>query len=317
MVRDLVSRQAGFGAEILRHVVEGAAGLVVRGHQLAGGREAVERRARLDCQLIEAQMLGRPRQSFAQLGPPRGRRLAGAGVDQVEGRAREDRLGDLDRRQRLRRVVEAAERPQGRVVQRLYAERDAVDAGRAVAAEAAGLDTRRVRLQGDLGVGRHAPVARHGLKQAGDRRGLHQRGRPAAQEDAGDFAPRRARGVVGDLGAERVEKARLVHARVADMAVEVAIRALRRAEGPVQVDPEARVAGRVVRAYRCHDRRDVSARGPFGNQDAGARHARLRSTKARARCESPAPICQSTPCFSSAVISPNVRSCPSGRKIGS
>ena len=84
------------------------------------------------------------------------------------------------------------------------------------------------------------------------------------------------------------------------MAVEVAIRAFREAEGPMHVDAEAGIDGGMglpqarLLEDRAHER---------------DRQARASLAKARARCDnppSPAAI-QSMPCFSSAVISPKVR----------
>ena len=51
--------QAVPGANILRHVVEGARGRLVRRLQLAGRVQAEERRAFLDGELVERQLLGR------------------------------------------------------------------------------------------------------------------------------------------------------------------------------------------------------------------------------------------------------------------
>ena len=70
-------------------------------------------------------------------------------------------------------------------------------------------------------------------------------------------------------------EARLVDRRVADVAVEVAIRALRQAERPVHVDAEGRFARRCI----------------------GARQISASLTKARARCDRPSPS-GGRPCFS-------------------
>ena len=58
VVGNLVGRQAGVAANLLRQVVERAAGVVVGNDELAGLVQRVERRLRLDGQLIERQMLG-------------------------------------------------------------------------------------------------------------------------------------------------------------------------------------------------------------------------------------------------------------------
>ena len=94
---------------------------------------------------------------------------------------------------RLRHVMDAPERLQRGVVERLHAERDAVDAGGAIAAETLRLDAAGIGLQRDLGIGRDVPQSRDRIEHRADRAGLHQRGRAAAEEDAGDGAARRQR----------------------------------------------------------------------------------------------------------------------------
>src|SRR5690606_2401606 len=131
-----------------------------------------------------------------------------------------------------------------------------------------------------------------------DRFRLHQARRAAAKEHAAGHAVRRHRAKPFDLFREGGGKALLIHRLVADMGVEIAIGAFGGAERPMHIHAENwRASG-------------VHARGSAKQRPASA-------MKARARCESPWPVFQSTPCFSSALISPNVRSCPSGRKIGS
>src|SRR6478672_8942596 len=99
-----------------------------------------KRRVGLDGQLIKRQMLGGFRDGALELGRPGLRRLARPRVDQVEGIALERGACDRDGGERLLRGVRAPEFLQLRVVERLYAERDAVDAGRAIAGKARGLD---------------------------------------------------------------------------------------------------------------------------------------------------------------------------------
>ena len=61
-------------------------------------------------------------------------------IDQVEGHALEIALGDGERGKRLLARVLAPERFEARIVERLHAERHAVDAGGAVACEPSSLD---------------------------------------------------------------------------------------------------------------------------------------------------------------------------------
>ena len=57
-----------------------------------------------------------------------------------------------------RERVHAAKLGEHAIVERLDAERDAVDAGGAVAAEAGGFDAGRIGFEADLDVGRNAPM---------------------------------------------------------------------------------------------------------------------------------------------------------------
>ncbi len=65
-------------------------------------------------------------------------------------------LGERKRRKRLCRRVLAAERLEARIVERLHAERQPVDAGRAVAGEVLGLDAGGIGFERDLGIARRA-----------------------------------------------------------------------------------------------------------------------------------------------------------------
>ena len=205
--------------------------------------QAEERRAFLDGQLIERQMLGGFRDRELQLVRPHRGRLLGAGVDQVERIAVERAARDRDRIERLARAVQPAQRFQRGIVERLHAERDAVDAGRAIAGKARGLDTGRVGLERDFGIGGNVPVLADRIENGADGLRLHQRRRAAAEEDRGDLAAGRARRGRFDFAREGAGKALFVDRGMADMAVEVAIRAFRQAERPVHVDAEGFLFG--------------------------------------------------------------------------
>ena len=177
-------------------------------------------------------------------------RLARPRVDQIERVALEVRARHRDGVERLLRRVQAAELLQRDIVERLHAERDAVDAGGAIAAEARGLDAGRIGFQRHLDVGRDAPVLGDGVEDRLHRRRLHQRRRAAAEENRRHRAAGHARGGRGDLGFERAHEARLVDAAVAHVAVEVAIGALRQAERPVHIDGEGRSVNVMLSIYR-------------------------------------------------------------------
>ena len=112
------------------------------------------------------------------------RRLPRPGVDQIERIAVERFPRDGDGVERLLRGVHAAKLFQRRIVERLHAERDAVDAGGAIAAKARRLDAGRIGFERDLDIGRHGPVLADGVEDRADGLGLHQRRRAAAEEDA-------------------------------------------------------------------------------------------------------------------------------------
>ena len=213
---------------------------------------------------------------------------------------------------RFARRMHAAEFCQHAIVERLHAERDAVDAGRAIAAKARGFDAGRIGFERDLGVGRDAPVARDRVEDGADRRRLHQRRRAAAEEDRGNGAARHAGGGRSDLRCKGPHEARFIDCGAAHMAVEIAIRAFRQTKRPMNVNAELR---RIA-----FSNRSVVGEVLISQDDqprhAQPRHASASFKKARARCDRPWPF-GGKPCFSSLGISPNVRACPSGKKIGS
>src|SRR5262249_19577881 len=108
-----------------------------------------------------------------------------------------------------------------------------------------------------------------------------------------DAARPRAGAHGGELGRKGCGEALLVHRLMADVAVEVAIRAFGGTERPVNIDAEA------------------------GIVHVAASLARANFWKARARCERASASPGFQPCFSSAVISPNVLPWPFGRNTGS
>ena len=151
-----------------------------------------------------------------EFGLPGLRRLAGPGIDQVEGIGAERcRARAPIAVQRLRRRLCSRPRKlQIRVVQRLHAERDAVDAGRAVAAEALGLDAGRVGLERDLdAVGRPSSASPIASSMAPTVAGSISEGVPPPRKIAVTVrGPVRAPRIVRDLAAEGGGEARLVDA---------------------------------------------------------------------------------------------------------
>ncbi len=147
-------------------------------------------------------------------------------------------FGKRERSQRFVCRVLAPKRLETLIVERLHAERQPVDAGRTVAGEVLGLDAGRIGFQRDLGIALQMPMARDGLENCCNGLRRHQGWGAAAEEDAADASPRRERSEMRKLLQISGEEPRLVDAAMADMAVEVAIRALGPAERPMHVDTE-------------------------------------------------------------------------------
>ena len=136
----------------------------------------------------------------------------------------------------------AAEPGQRGVVERLHAEGEPVDAGRAEGGQPATLHAGRVGFQGDFYVVRRLEQAGRVLDQGGDRLGRHQAGGATAEENRGERASAEPRRLPSQLAPQCRGEARLRDA-VANMAVKVAIRAFLQAERPVDVERQ--------RLHRC------------------------------------------------------------------
>ena len=283
VVGNFIGRQAELCTHLLRHIVESACHSLIRNLQLARGVQAEERRLRFDGELVERQMLGGFRHRELQLVFPHLRGLVRPRIDQIEGIAVERRARDGNRIQCFARCVQTAQCFQGRIVQRLHAERHTIHTRRAITLEPRRFHTGRIGFQCNFDVGRDGPMLGDGIEDRADGLRLHQRWRAAAQKDRRDLAARSALRRGFDLALEGAGKAEFVNRRVADMAVEVAIRTLRQAERPVHVDAKS-----------------------FFRAAAHVRHISASFTKAFARWERPMP-CGGRPCFSMLVISPKVR----------
>ena len=108
--------------------------------------------------------------------------------------------------------MQAAERAQLCIVERLHAERDTVDAGRAIAAKTSGLDARRIGFERDLRARLHRPMPAHRVENGADRICAHQRRRAATEENAGHRAAGRKRRPVLQLLQESGKKSCFVDA---------------------------------------------------------------------------------------------------------
>ena len=178
-------------------------------------------------------------------------------------------LGERKRGERLVDGVHAAERLQALIVERLNPERQAIDAGVAVAREVLGLDARGIGFERDLRIGCDVPMLGDGVDDCGDARRPHQRRRSPAEEDARHAPPRSKRGEMRKLGEIGGEEPGFVDAAVAHMGVEVAIGAFGAAERPMHIDPERRLTRHwnrsppsAARRRACGATARSSSRGP-------------------------------------------------------
>src|SRR5262245_35927812 len=99
------------------------------------------------------------------------------------------------------------------------------------------------------------------VEDCSDGRGLHQRWCAAAKEHRRDCAAGSPPRGGGDLGRERAQETRLIDTGVADVAVEIAVRALRETERPVDVDAERGVGWVASSGLRECDREISAAQG--------------------------------------------------------
>src|SRR5436853_3828141 len=134
--------------------------------------------------------------------------------------------------------MKSSQRLERDIVERLHAKRHPVDAGGTIAAKPRRLDAGRVGLEGYFHVRRDTPVFSDRIQNRADGFWLHQRWCAAAKKDRGDFTARRARRGGFDFARKGAGESVLVDRGMADMAVEIAIRALRQAKRPVHVNPE-------------------------------------------------------------------------------
>src|SRR5581483_6039560 len=158
VVRNLVSRQAGRLAHLLSDQIKLPGKLAVGRAQGTRRVPRSEWGALFDGELIEREMIGGVLERAGEFLAPRARRLPLARIDQVEGDTVELALGEGKRAERFVGRVHPPERLEAPIVERLNAERETVDAGRAVAREVVRLDGCRIGFERDLGVLRQVPM---------------------------------------------------------------------------------------------------------------------------------------------------------------
>src|SRR5690242_14657453 len=184
-------------------------------------------------------MLGAEGERFFQFLAPRVQRLIGTGVDQIERHAVEVRRRQLERGAGLGGIVQSAQHLQIAIIQRLHAQRETVDAGRAIVAKARRVCACGICLERDFDIVGGAPQSCDRVERALNARALHQRRRSTAEEDRfddGALSPLPASDPL-ELAHDGIDPAVLVDA-ASNMRIEVAIGTLCRAERPMDIDAE-------------------------------------------------------------------------------
>ena len=183
-------------------------------------------------------MLRRFRDRGAQLRFPGLQRLTRPRINQIKRRSFERRLCDADGGERFGGGMSSSEPGERGVVERLYAERNAIDAGRAKAMEPLCLNAGRIGFKGDFRVRRHGPMARYRIEHGRNRSGCISDGVPPPMKIVDDRATRRCARRRWQSPASNAAAKRLIDCGRAHVAVEVAVRALRQTERPMDVDAE-------------------------------------------------------------------------------
>jgi hypothetical protein len=106
----------------LREIVQIAREILIGDGQFSGFVQTEERRVRLDCQLVERQVLGGFCDRSLEFGSPGIEALLRTCVDEIEGIAVENRPGYSDSIECLLRAMQPAKLLECRVVEGLYAE---------------------------------------------------------------------------------------------------------------------------------------------------------------------------------------------------
>ena len=158
-------------------------------------------------------------------------------INQVKADAVETGARDVKGRLRFGHRVQAAEPPQVGIVQRLNPHRYTIYTSVTIPLKPSGFDRPWIGLKRDLDVIGGRPVLACAFDDLGYGFGLHQTGCSAAEKDRVQQTIRRLCRYAVEFGQQRMSPPHLIDA-CGDMAVEIAIGALRLAERPVHVEAE-------------------------------------------------------------------------------
>ena len=188
-------------------------------------------------ELVDRQMRRRPLQRLIDIALGIGQRLTGQADHQIKIEVVEHASSGLDSTARLRAIVHAAQRGKLGIVEGLDADRQTIDAGRAIRGVTPRLIRAGIGLQRDLAVGRQRQAGTHGGQQPFDPRARQQAGGAAANENAVNVAPpdRRQRGFQVGLQRRQIGFLGNVPGVVDGVGIEVAIGTLAHAPGDMDV----------------------------------------------------------------------------------
>ena len=164
-----------------------------------------------------------------------GERIHEIEVDVVEGVPR-----NLDRAVRFLVVMNAAERFQVLGIEALDADREAVHAGLAIAAEFFSLESPGIRLQGDLAIGGERQACAERRDERPDRRRGKQARRAAAEKNAVDSPPPYVGKRELQICHERLDVGLFGDFPFCLVGIEIAVRTFPHAPGNVDVERKRR-----------------------------------------------------------------------------
>ena len=197
--------------------------------------QGIELCARLDGQLIKRDMPIGDAKPFTQLRPPGLGIVFRARIDQIKRKAIKDRGRHIQRTHGFLGTVQATKEFQVTVIKRLNANRYPVDPVGGKGRKTVNLDRARIGFERDLQIIRHRPERFDVLDQGPGGFRVHQGWRATTKEDRSHRPPRMAGRTMGKLGPKCCAPARVINT-ARHMTVEIAIRAFRQAERPVDID---------------------------------------------------------------------------------
>ena len=263
--------------------------------QFAGVIKPLKGCLRLDRQLVERQMIAGNRQRLPEFRLPRRKCLIGPRIDEIERRALKCSLRNIDGTPRLGDRVNASERAQIVIAQGLHADRNTIDASRAISGKASCIHAARIGFKRYLGIRRERKQPVDVFDECCHRRWLHQRRRAAAKKYGLCCALTDTLAHTDEFPPIGREIGRFIPPAMPDMAVEVAIRTFLGAERPVDVN--------------CKRRCLATIQNFLGGGGHDTKQLETNFSNARALCE--------IACLASGSISPNVSVPPSGMNMGS